>query len=283
MRYSAAIAALILSTTSVLAADYSSLRGTQMAATTGYTPSVAAADQPNWEGYYIGAFAGYSHSKNLGSGDVRSLVANEFRLTSIEEEFRVSSWPNLKPGPTRSATFGLFGGYNIMSDEVLIGFDLQAGSFKHKMSASDYIGRAVTPSGGYLEAVTLASSVTRSIDSYATMRLRVGQAMGNFLPYIAGGLAVGKGTSISSVTYRHTGTDADPTASPVLPPFDSGLQTLTSGNRNVYALGISGAIGTDFMIGSNFFGRAEFSHTRFNSNNISAEISKLNVGAGVKF
>lgn len=284
MRISTALAAIALSASSALAADYTALRGSQMGPTTGYTPSVPAnSDQANWEGFYVGAFAGYSHAKNTGTADVSSLIADAFRLTTIQNEFQVSQWPSLRPGPTRSVSFGLFGGYNIMTDEVLIGLDLQGGAFNHKLAASDSIGRSVSTSAGYIESVTLNSSVKRSIDGYATARIRIGQAFGNFLPYIAGGFAVGKGSSLTTVTYRHTGVDADPASAPVLPPFDTGVRTITGGSRNAYAFGLSGAIGADFLIGSNMFGRAELSHTRFSSDNIRADISKLNAGIGMKF
>lgn len=283
MRFKLAIAALALSTTSVIAADYGALRGSQMGPTTRYTPSPAASDKTNWEGFYLGAMAGYSHAKNTGSTDVNQMLANAFRLTAIQNEYQVSNWPTLVPGPTRSPVYGLFGGYNMVDEDVVFGLDVQAGSINHKMSASDYIGRVVTPNSGFIETVRITSSVKRSIDGYATMRLRVGQAFGNFLPYIAGGIAVGKGSATANVSYQHTGVEAAP-ADPLNPrTFDTGLRTLTSGNRNAYALGFSGAIGMDFMFGGNMFGRAEFSHTRFNSDNIRAEISKVNAGVGVKF
>lgn len=282
MRFRLTIVALALSTTAVFAADFGALRGSQMAPTTGYTPSPAPAEQPNWEGFYIGAMAGYSHAKNTGSTDVNEMLSNAFRLTAIQNQYQVSNWPTLIPGPTRSPIYGLFGGYNMMADEVLFGLDFQGGSMNHKMEASDYIGRTVSTTAGFIESVQITSSVKRSIDGYATMRLRIGQAFGNFLPYIAGGLAVGKGSSTANVTYRHSGVESAP-ADPANPrTFDTGLRTLTGGNRNAYALGLSGAVGADYMIG-NIFGRLELSHTRFNSDNIRAEISKVNAGVGVKF
>ncbi|MGL4496521.1 MAG: outer membrane protein [Beijerinckiaceae bacterium] len=285
MRFKATIAALALSSTAALAADYSALRGSQMAPTTGYTPSVAPSSQDaNWEGFYIGAFAGYSHAKNNGSGSVVDLVRQAFRFTAALNEMQVDRWPaNMSAGPTRSVNFGLFGGYNVMADELVLGIDLQAGAFNHKSTATDAIGRAMSLSTGYVESVTLNSTMKRTIDNYFTARVRVGQAMGNFLPYIAGGIAVARGSNVTTLTYRHSGVDADPATAPALPPFDTGFVTVSSANRNAYAFGYSAAIGSDFMFGGNMFGRVELSHSRFATSNINAEITKLNAGLGVKF
>lgn len=281
MRFTSALTALVLTTAGAVAADYTALRGSQMGPTTGYSPSIATPDA-NWEGFYIGAFGGYTHSANRSGGAINAMVAEAFRNTAIETQFQVSRWPVLSPGPTRSASYGLFAGYNMMADEVLFGLDLQGGLINHNHSTSDSITRSVTTTTGYIETASINSSINRKIDAYSTLRLRVGQSFGNFMPYIAGGLAVAKGSATSTITYRHSGIDADPTAAPVLTPFDTGWQTVSGGTRNTYALGISGAVGADFLLG-NIFGRLEFSHSRFNSQNIAAEISKLNAGVGVKF
>ena len=76
-----------------------------------------------------------------------------------------------------------------------------------RASTQDSIARFKTDSAGYLETVSLNGSATARIEDYGTIRARGGYVIGNFLPYVTGGLAIGRVRSEQTVSIADYGYD----------------------------------------------------------------------------
>lgn len=184
-----------------------------------YEPVV---DRPvPWEGFVLGGQIGYSNmavdfSKTLSTGDLPNKTTN-------------------------SVSYGGFLGYNWQVDpNLVLGFDL-----------------------GYTQPSSLATSNSNSNGSasyklvdYGTIRGRAGYAFGQFLPYAALGLGVGR------IDYT----------------------TPSASRDNAYALGFVAGLGIDISLLPNVFLRAEWEYAYFTpESSTTSSVNTGRVGLGVRF
>ena len=176
--------------------DYGVLRGPE------YEP---APQVINWSGTYFGAHAGYS-SAALGFRNVyQEMVANALHDTTAETIFGASTLLRANPTRVDKTTFGGFAGYNVQFDDVVFGIEADYSRFGKTGFTSDAIGRTDVSSNGVLETVSLNGTSSTRITDYGTIRGRAGYALGNFLPYVTGGLAIGRALVTDKVTYQDYG------------------------------------------------------------------------------
>ena len=99
-----------------------------------------------WSGVYGGAQAGFSTASMNFNQNVGALVADMLRLTTIEQDFNISSWPVLgKPNPV-GGSYGGFVGYNWQWEDAVTGFEINYNRASLSGSASNSISRSFVDS-----------------------------------------------------------------------------------------------------------------------------------------
>ena len=141
--------------------------------------------------------------------------------------------------------------------------------------------------------MTLSGKAAAQIKDAITFRGRAGWATGNFLPYMFGGIAVGRmdiARTVSSITTRR---DDISTTSP-LGCYDHRDRTDTSGSisidysigrrTNNFVVGWTGGLGMEYMLWNNIFLRGEWEYIKFISiENTTVTMNSLHAGIGYKF
>ncbi len=199
-----------------------------------------------WTGFYIGANGGYG----WGQQDPFGVLTNRFDAFSVP----FSGW-----------MFGGTVGAQIQSGHVVMGLEADIDWAKITGSATvvPTIG-GVLP-GGCTGLVNCVASLSTSINSVSTGRLRVGYAMDNWLLYATGGLALlDANTSVSTV-----GGVACSTAI---------LSAVCSGTN--YRIGATAGLGVEYGITPNISAKLEYLYIAV----ASLELSNINVvRAGLNF
>ncbi|MFY8038482.1 MAG: outer membrane protein [Bosea sp. (in: a-proteobacteria)] len=264
------------------AADYPVLRGTSSPSLP--PPPMIQEEPTQWDGFYMGGLAGYSSvifDPRTGAADVA--LGGALRSTAVENEFAASRLLQPSQFSTRGINFGAFLGYNMQFGEAVIGFEVDYMRFGKGGSSTNSIGRSFTTSVGYIENVSLTGGTTAKLNDLVTMRLRTGYAMGNIMPYMTGGLALGYGTVNNTALVNHSGTDADPLAAPALPPFNVNSGTLGNHRRNAFMAGFTVGGGVEAMLGG-LIVRGEYLFNRVAAQGgVVIDVNQGRVGAGVKF
>lgn len=276
--------------------DYGYLRG----ADDDYAP----APDIDWSGFYIGGHGGYS-SAPLGFGSSsQSIVANALRSTYAENELKASSLLSTQSTNVAGLSYGVYAGYNAQFEDFVFGLEADYTFFNRASSGFDQIARSMTTSNGYETGVALRSLANTKIEDYGSIRGRLGYAFGSFLPYVTGGVAVGRATvsdkvSIQSYEYdKATYTSnltaakpayvnnygfssfvqADPGSSILAPSITYGA------TKKVVIGGVAVGAGLEFALTSNIILRGEYQYVLFNDfKGHSAEINTVRGGAAVKF
>lgn len=243
----------------------------------------------NWQGVYVGGHIGYTGANMDLSNATQSLTAYMLQNTFIQGP--VSGWTLLGKANPDSVGFGGFVGYNAQWDDVLLGVEGSythlsnlSGSQSNTLPAISITGTCVTPPAGDVDqcAAQLSGAATATVTDVATFRGRAGWAVGNFLPYMFGGLAVGRVNVTTSATVKETDTFYNTTTN----AFDgSQSSTLSQSQTNiVYAYGYTAGLGLEAMLTRGLFARGEYEYIKFNAvNNISIQLNTVRVGLGYKF
>ena len=126
-----------------------------------------------------------------------------------------------------------------------------------------------------------------------TFRARAGWATGDFLPYVFGGIAVGRmdvSRSVTSFVTRRddiTTTDAfgvttTTRGTTFFVPAQS--QTLSEQRTNAFVAGWTGGLGLEYMLWGNVFMRGEWEYVKFLTvKNTAVQANHLRAGIGYKF
>lgn len=236
----------------------------------------------NWEGFYVGAQGAYGSSDHNFNGATSDMTAQQLALTTIENEYHISGWPVIGGKVShQSSAFGAFAGYNWQWDEIVIGID---GSYMHGnfgASASGDMARSFVTSDDFNNNVRVRSSAAINFTDVGTIRGRVGYAIGSFLPYAFGGVALGLADSSRTNRIDASGTYVG-TNIPPLPNW--GPVTYTAGESKTSRLmvGYTFGVGTEVMLYNGLFARAEWEYDRF-SGPIDTNINTVRGGLGYRF
>ena len=250
--------------------DYYALRGP-----VGYGTGVV-----NWQGFYAGGQAGYGSTDMNFSGSNDALIHRALGPDNI----LLNSALSLSQAPSKTNThqtaFGGFVGYNSQWDDVVIGVEANYmhGKFNGVSGVTVPPGTYVNPfSDGRYHTVELASLRSVSITDMGTVRARAGYAMGSFLPYVFGGVALGRAniTSAVAITDR-SDPDIDQSAS-AFPVTTYGASD-SIGGKMLY--GYTAGIGTEAMLFGNVFARAEWEYVRFVNAGADVNINTVRGGLG---
>lgn len=279
--------------------DYDFLRGPD------YDPAPVAVD---WSGVYLGGHGGYTSGAMAQRQVLKSRLEDYFRYTTVEQEFGVSKLIALPGSRSRGASYGVFAGYNVQFDDVVVGFEADYTHFGQSSSSTNGIGRIMTTSQGIEETLRITGRSKTEIGDYGTVRARAGYAMGSFLPFITGGLAIGQATVQDTATVQSFGYDARTYAANQALPSNQRLEVYNHGYRhfeptspingsdpapadNLVATkstktiaGVALGAGLEYALTPNILLRGEYQYVLFQSfNGHRAELNTIRGGAAVKF
>jgi opacity protein-like surface antigen len=246
-----------------------------------FPEGIVSGPRPIWQGYYIGGQVGYGASDENFKDATRTQLGNLLANTNIENEFQVSTWPQLGKASARNSAFGGFAGYNSQWEDVVIGVELNYMHGKGGGSDSTTIARNINTADSYLTSVAVNTNAAINITDYGTLRGRAGYMIGSFLPYMFGGFAMGRADIVrqSSVTVSGLYLGTVPNTPPAYGPVTLSANDRQNGH---FLYGYSAGVGVDVNLIGGLFARAEYEYIRFTST-IDTNVSTVRAGLGYKF
>jgi outer membrane immunogenic protein len=231
----------------------------------------------NWQGFYAGGQAGYGTSNMTFSGSTTSIVNNLLANTDLNPNGAISTLPLGGKVSVHGDGFGGFAGYNSQWTDVVLGIELSYLHANFNGAASGTRGLFFTDANGFLDTVTNHSSSSIAISDMGTFRVRGGYAVGCFLPYLFGGIALGQANIFNSA--HVFGNQAQQVSPFQNIPFDlSG----SNGSFNHMIYGYSAGLGVDINLIGGLFMRAEWEYVRF-TDQTDVNINTVRAGLGYKF
>ena len=267
--------------------------------------SIAAAPVTrNWDGWYAGGQLDYS-SAEIDFGHANKTLTN-FMLRNTVIQDPVSQWSLFSKNHAQGTGFGGFVGRNWQWEDLVFGveanynyIDSLASSSTNSMSRAIVNPPGENPPAGHTHTynLTLGGSAALQIKDVLTFRGRFGWATGNFLPYVFGGLAVGRMDAARSATLSgNLQDDYDVTTTTIIGGVAvnstvhhtdfSALPTLsqTEERTNSYVAGWAGGLGIEYMLWGNVFMRGEWEYLKFLSvKDMVVSINNVRAGIGYKF
>jgi outer membrane immunogenic protein len=255
----------------------------------------------NWDGWYAGGQGGYSSANMDFSQSLTGLTNNIFRDTVLQTP--TSQLGTLGKANPQATGFGAFVGRNWQWDDIVLGVEANynyinsfAGSSSNSIGPLAIVnppGETLLPGATDTYVVTLKGTAAAQIKDVVTLRGRAGWAIGDFLPYAFGGLAVGRMDVQRSVTSSTT-KEVDITTTNLFgvttttfgtPAYLPSLSLTQSQERtNDFVIGWTGGLGFEYAIWNNVFIRAEWEYLKFVSvMNTSVTMNSARAGLGYKF
>jgi outer membrane immunogenic protein len=231
-----------------------------------------------WDGINFGATMGLSSLNADYGSSTSSQIAYSLRNTSLEDQQHPSTWAALPSNITNGRQFGIFLGYSVQWQELVLGFDAAYNKASTlDSSATDTIQRVVALADGTQNDVTIGAHGNIKLIDYATARIRAGYAFGQFMPYAAVGVAVGRfnySLSTDLTVVQGVGAGAQTFVFP----------TVTQSRSGIFSAGPLVGLGLDVAILPNVFLRAEWEYAAFAPiSGIRAGLNTGRIGAGVRF
>uniref|UniRef100_A0A9E7ZXR9 Outer membrane beta-barrel protein n=1 Tax=Bosea sp. NBC_00436 TaxID=2969620 RepID=A0A9E7ZXR9_9HYPH len=264
----------------ILAADYPVLRGSQI------EDAPPPPSRFTWDGFYFGGGAGVSDTQFKPGTGLQDLARFAFRNTTLGQQIDMGNLVNNLPSKSDSgATYFGFAGYNWAFGDAVLGFEADYTRSGHSYQIDDYIARrAVTPDGT-VNDFTLTTNQGAKLDDYATARLRLGWAFGNFMPFATIGGAVGRFNTMSTVTATNYLTQTNPVTGVISQGQANGYPlTVGATKKNVYGFGLTVGGGVDWALTDNMFLRGEYQLIRFaDVEGTTTTVNTARAALGVKF
>ena len=245
----------------------------------------------NWDGWYVGGQVGESWSNTDYSRTAVTQTNDLFRDTTLAgpaSELNVMGKVN-----GQSSGFGGFVGRNWQYDDVVLGVEANYNYLSSlATSTGGSIGPIQVPEPGLIlpagetavDGITLNGRAALRVKDEITFRGRAGYAFGDLLPYMFGGLAVGRmdvSSTISSSVIRTIDGPGGVVSSGPLPQF---ALTSTVGRSNAFVAGWTAGLGMEYMLWSNIFVRGEWEYIQFMSiQNTAVSENSVHAGLGYKF
>ena len=173
----------------------------------------ASSPTRNWDGWYAGGQVGYAWTNTDYGKTVVGMTNDLFRNTTLQDP--TSQLSALGKANPQGTGFGAFVGRNWQWDDLVFGAEA---NYKYldslKGSNTSSIGPiqvpeptlVLPPGATAADGVTLNGNAALQVKDEMTFRGRAGWATGDFLPYMFGGLAVGRMDATRTVTSSVTRT-----------------------------------------------------------------------------
>src|SRR5690242_1231421 len=152
-----------------------------------------------WDGWYGGGQVTYSSASMDFSNSITGLTNFMFRNSVLSDP--ISKWTLLGTAAPQSTGFGAFAGRNFQIEDLVLGVEVNykyinglRGSSSSSMSRLIVNPTGENPPAGHTHTynVTVTGNAAAQIKDAITFRGRAGWAADCFLPYVFGGLAVGR-------------------------------------------------------------------------------------------
>ena len=239
-----------------------------------------------WDGFYAGGQLTYGNANSDFTNSTQNLLAFALRDLVFEQEAQPSTVTLLGPSDTGAAGLGGFVGYNVQYDNAVVGMEF---NYTHtgfnSVSPQFPIGRLTgVLSNGKQYNFYLTGSGTMHTTDVGVLRARAGYAVGNFMPYLTLGAAVGRADLAVSVSCScQEITPADPVARTPASFIDFSF-TQGKSKDAAYLFGFAGGGGLDYALTQNIFVRAEYEYISWSPVwQITSHLQTGRVGLGVKF
>ncbi|KJC43653.1 hypothetical protein UP09_16860 [Bradyrhizobium sp. LTSP885] len=265
--------------------------------------SLPASSTPtrNWDGWYAGGDVSYSSASVDFSQSLVGLTNSIFRNSTLQQP--TSELSALNKANTQGTGFGAFVGRNWQWDDVVLGVEANYNYLNHlSASSSNSIGPLAisnppgeNPPPGFTDvySVQLTGAAAAQIKDMITFRGRAGWASGNFLPYIFGGVAVGRmdisrsvSSNVSENVYATTTNALGNTVTTLVSsgPVPSVSQNQSQERTNNFVVGWTAGLGMEYMLWNNIFLRGEWEYVKFMSvENTNVTLNSVRAGIGYKF
>jgi len=245
----------------------------------------------NWDGWYVGGQVGESWI-NTDYGRTATTQTNDlFRNTTLQGPASQLNLFGKVNG--QSSGFGGFVGRNWQFDDVVLGVEANYNYLSSlATSTGASIGPIQVPEPGLIlppgdtavDGVTLNGRAALRVKDEVTFRGRAGWATGDFLPYMFGGVAVGRMDVSSTVSSSVTRTVFDPVTGPSSFPLPQFALTSTIGKSDAFVVGWTAGLGLEYMLWGNIFLRGEWEYIRFvQVQNTAVSENSVRAGLGYKF
>jgi outer membrane immunogenic protein len=253
------------------------------------TLPASSAPTRNWDGWYAGGQVGETWA-NTDYRNTASTQTNDlFRGTTLAGP--ASQLNVLGKVNEQSSAFGAFVGRNWQFDDVVLGVEANYNYLSGLSSSpSGSIGPIQVPEPSLIlpagetavDGVTLNGRSALRVHDEVTFRGRAGWATGDFLPYMFGGLAVGRMDVSSTVSSSVIRTIDGPGGVVSVGPLPQFALTSTIAKTNAFVAGWTAGLGFDYMLWGNIFLRAEWEYIQFMSIQETA-VSQNSVHAGIGY
>ncbi len=292
-------------------ADY--LRGSQIEQPV--EPPSFGSGRADWSGIYFGGTVGFGTSQFDAAKQSAQLMDQAFHQLLVRQ-YGVDLIRLGKQGSDKT-TFGGFVGYNFLFGDVVLGAELeyQRADFvtSEEKSASRLYTNIIpttvpstlaTEPAGTETVISVAAHSKNKIEDFAVAKFRAGYVMGNFMPYLTLGAAIGRIRSDGRASQQNSTTESydnynvltsvDPVTGAVT--YSRGLYAGRSSfisDRGASSAGVpkSGYVpgfalggGVDALLTDNLFLRAEFQRIYFSEfKGVEAIVDTAKIGAALKF
>jgi outer membrane immunogenic protein len=237
-----------------------------------------------WAGVYLGGQISFSGASGDFSKTTQAPLAFELRNLALENDAAPSSWQVLGQANHDAAGFGGFVGYNTQYERLVLGVEANYDQANLSLNAPNSpLSRLVT-AGGTPYNVTVSGSGSVTDLNFGTLRARAGWALGNFLPYVFGGAALGHANVNISATA--SGIQNPPLGCPAgtNPPCVPFSFTGTAGKNGEWLYGFTFGAGLDVALTRNVFMRGEYEFVQFSPiANLQVNVNTVRAGLAVKF
>ena len=266
--------------------DYGVLRGPD------YEPEIQVID---WNGIYVGGHGGYSAASSKNNNRYASITNSYFSTigalenTAFSRSVRDGATNLVASGRTESTgSYGAFAGFNYQFDEAVVGIEADYTRFDQVNSSTSLVKtRFMDPADERSVDLSITGRSSTNVIEYGTIRARGGYAMGNFLPFITAGLAVGRAAVSEQVLVKEE--------SPLNAPYNRAISATSFGNGSIMTvLGSTGrtktvagfalGAGADVAITQNIILRGEYQYVLFDDfGGHQAHVNTFRGGAAIKF
>ena len=262
--------------------DYDYLRGAE------YDPVPASVRVIDWSGVYVGGHGGYT-SAALGFKNALSpMVYERSHNSTAETDFGASGLLSPPSKRVGSMSFGGYAGYNVQYDNFVFGIEGDYTNFGRLGYSNDSVGRTKTDSLGLQETLHLNGTTATRINDYGTLRARLGYAIDSLMPYVTGGVAIGRARVADSLSYSDSA-------------FDVSAYNATLAGTNTYinrfnaayydqrsktkvVAGAALGAGIEYAITPNILLRAEYQYVLFSDfDGHKVNLNTVRAGAAIKF
>jgi outer membrane immunogenic protein len=240
-----------------------------------------------WAGVYLGGQVSFSGASGDFSNTTQSPIAYVLRDTTLEADVGPSNWPVLGQANHSAAGFGGFVGYNTQYERLVLGVEANYDQANLSLNAPNLPIARTTAAGSNTYDLAITGSGTVTDLDFGTLRARAGWALGNFLPYVFGGVAVGHSNVNIAATVsgieNPQNQPCTPTgaATPACVPFSF---TGTAGKNGEWMYGFTVGAGLDVALTRNVFLRAEYEYVQFAPiANLVVDVNTVRGGLAFKF